>query len=196
MPEDEKPEPQLAPAPEVKLVSGRYKFYGKRVTIKDTGTEFVTGETFRPDWYDLRAAIRKLRVLGLTDDLVPGVNIEFLLAGNKSETHAVIRIMLERAAKRDYTNVAPFQVQVCLWVLACYWYCHLGGPRPTSVKPTRLRKLEVPIFRCPYCYHKWTPDQKAMNQGHVIKLFTMWLYRHSSEHEHDGIQASTRHIDP
>jgi len=194
MPDDEKVEPQPAPAPEVKLVSGRYKFYGKRVIIKETGTEFMTGETFRPDWYDLRAAIRKLKDLGLTDDLVPGVNIEVLLSGNKSQTHAMVRILLERAAKRDYVNVAPFQVQICLWVLACYWYCHLGGPQPTSVKPTRLRKLEVPVFRCPYCYHKWTPPQQAMNQGHVVRLFTMWLYRHSYNHEHEGIQTSTRHI--
>jgi hypothetical protein len=127
--------------------------------------------------------------------LVPGINIEFVLGGNKAEAHALVPKMLERASKRDYVNVAPFQVRVCLWVLACYWYSHLGGPKPESVKPTRLRKLEVPIFRCPYCYHKWTPPQTAMNQGHVVRLFTMWLYRHSFQHEHEGIQTSTRHIE-
>lgn len=194
MPDDEKAEPQLAPAPEVQLVSGRYKFYGRRVIIKETGTEFVTGETFRPDWYDLRAAVMRLKELGLTEDLVPGVNVEFLLKGNKSETHALIRMLLERAAKRDYVNVAPFQVQVCMWVLANYWYCHLGGPQPTSVKPTRLRKLEVPVFRCPYCYRKWAPPKVAMNQGKILRGFAVFLTRHSYLHEHESIKNSTRHI--
>jgi hypothetical protein len=183
MPDEEKVEPQPAPAPEVKLVSGRYKFYGRRVIIKETGTEFVTGETFRPDWYDLRAAIMRLKELGLTEDLVPGVDVEFLLKGNKSETHALIRILLERAAKRDYVNVAPFQVQVCMWVLANYWYCHLGGP-----------KLEVPVFRCPYCYRKWAPPKIAMNQGKVLRAFAVFLTRHSCMHEHESINNSTRHI--
>jgi hypothetical protein len=150
----------------------RHKFYGKRVIIKETGTEFVTGETFRPDWYDLRCAIRRLKELGLTEDLVPGINIDFVLGGNKAEAHALVPKMLERASKRDYVNVAPFQVRVCLWVLACYWYSHLGGPKPESVRPTRLRKLKVPVFRCPYCYHKWTPPQVAMNQGKVVREFT------------------------
>lgn len=170
------------------------RFRGHQVTIGATKTIFTTGEVFRPDWDDLKAVVRRLIDLGIAEDLVPN-SAAILQGANRGQIDAVVPTMLERAAYRDYAHVAPFQVRACLWVLACYWHIHLGGPRPAMPMPTRQPRLQQVTMRCPYCLEKYPAPQRAMNQGYLLRMFSKWMYQHSRQHAHKDVDTSTRHIE-
>lgn len=150
--------------------------------IKETGTVFEIGSVFRPSWDDVRMVVGKMYDLGLIKDLVPEVNISVILAHGTALRMAV-PLILERSDLKDYKHKAPKAVQAYLWVLACFWHIHGGGPRPATKAKRRYRKRGATLeFRCPYCARViYEPNPRFKSRGVIIKQFANALTRHAED---------------
>ncbi len=154
----------------------------KQFGIRETGTTFITGEVFSPNWDDAKAVIGKLFDLGLMTDLVPEIKVTVILA-HRGPFNRSIPTILERAHLKDYKNKAPFEVQAFLWVLACYGYKWSGLPYPGTMKRRRyLKRGAVLEFRCPMCGRDiYEPNPRFKSRGVIIEQFSNALHRHADE---------------
>lgn len=147
--------------------------------IMETGTSFITGVVFSPSWDDLNAIIAKMYTLGLIKDLVPDVQVSVILA-HRGAMKMTVPLILERSDMKKYRTKAPFEVQAMLWVLACFWYKHGGGPHPApAAKKRYARRGPVLEFRCPFCAQQYKPHPRWKNRKSILNKYAIWIKKHA-----------------
>jgi hypothetical protein len=175
------------------------------VTIKETGTQFVLGEAFRPEWGDVIAVFHKMYELEL--DVLPQtfhLPDTFLMTTNQSSALEVIPYIIQRIAghiNSGHKTYTGNNVKVFVWVLA--WYAHLYGhdqPRPKVRATPVVRKVYQPLphdMGCPFCTKTWKPrdgSKPKVASKYFVEWFK-WLEKHAKTYHQWDIKAG-RYVEP
>lgn len=148
-------------------------------TIKlDDGTriEWELKRVQRPSRLEVLKVLKVLEgkyVETLKEALVSG-------ADNEEASRLVPFVLEENKGK----NSKP--VKYALWVLACYWYFHGGGPKPAAPKARRKKVQEKKYWvnddlKCPVCGVFWTPEKVYTDKGSALPDFAKWLSAHAKK---------------
>lgn len=163
----------------------------KRGKIRETGTEFITGEVFTPSWDDVKAVLGKLHEMGMEPEIMPyGTSIRVCLRYR----HVALKVIPDLLARAEFRNVhenAPFSIQAMLWVLACYNYKYCRGPYPGTIKRLRAPKREPVLeFRCPYCGNMWKPNSRYKDRKVILSQYATWIKTHEECHSSKYIELA------